>query len=42
VWSAVIGVESLVADVAATSGVFDLHPLWMVLAFGASIDGLLW
>ena len=34
-------VGSVIADLPAARGEFDLHPFWAVLAFGASIDGLL-
>ena len=37
-----LAARSLVAVVVATSGVFELHPPLGVLAFEASIDGLLW
>ena len=40
-----MGAESMVgpvtADLPAAKGEFDLHPLWAVLAFVVSIDGLL-
>ena len=34
-------VGQVIGGLLAATGVFDLHPLWAVLAFGASIDGLL-